>query len=391
MKKSAKPKMGKAAVRAQSQGQGKEVLKGRAAFARSVNVKSRFHWADWDHDSKDMIKAMKRQAWQRDITCDSLDCDEGVIWWWQDDATCAYEEGEEFDWAPIDSYVLSCMPKRITSTVERISVAKVSDLDRLAQRLKSCGAVLEKECFSKGIFVELQKQFLQQHGPNFCKELSNSVKRTIHVRPAPVSAEVQERFLDAQTVLPGALKPGYHGTNISNLPAIYEKGLLIPGQGNCLQVANGSAHGLGIYTATVQNPSLSWSFCRAPEPMDRKMMVCGILDDASQVTDDGYKMGVRTVTRESQNVRHVGDAMVIFDDRRVAPFFEVSIGETLERQLVSVLFDWSRWQRKVRLILNASPAKSSIRVPLMRSQVKQRTATAYLARRGARKRSSKSI
>jgi len=131
--------------------------------------------------------------------------------------------------------------------------------------------------------------------------------------------------------------------------------------------------------------------------MDKKMMVCGILDDASEQTS--YQMGLRTVSRESRSVRHVGDAMVIFDERRVAPLFEVSLGETsLETLLAS--FDWRRWHDKVIRVLNATPAKrpkqsklirKQAQYALMRQQVRQRTVVSYLARRGASRRNPKII
>merc|ERR1719265_1039803 len=129
----------------------------------------------------------------------------------------------------------------------------MTDLDKLACRLKPYGAILEKESFGKGSFVELQKQLLAKDGPAFCAELSKSVSRTIHVTPAPVSVDVQNRFVEARTTFGGALRLGYHGTKMSSLPSIYEKGLLIPGQGNDICVANGSAYGLGVYTAKVTN------------------------------------------------------------------------------------------------------------------------------------------
>lgn len=234
-----------------------------------------------------------------------------------------------------------------------------------------------------------------KHGPSFCTELSRSTSRIMHVRPAPVSADVQQRFLKACTMFTGAaLTPGYHGTNVSNLSSIYDRGLLIPGHGNDIHVANGSVHGLGVYTAKVNKPSLSWGFCRAPTEMDRKMMVCGILDDAPTI-GQAYQMGIRTVSRESPNVRHVGDAMVIFDDRRVAPFFEVSLGEEPFQELSPPpgSFDWGRWLDKVKRTLRVFPLekRKRRRAPLMRQQVRQRTTISYLARRAARKRSPKSI
>jgi len=238
---------------------------------------------------------------------------------------------------------------------------------------------------------------LAKDGPAFCAELSKSVSRTIHVMPAPVSADVQNRFLEARTTLAGALRSGYHGTKISSLPSIYEKGLLIPGKGNTICVANGSAHGLGVYTAKVNNPNLSWGFCRDfPSPTQRRMMVCGILDDAALSSSSGNsRMGTRTISHESPHVRHVGDAMVIFDDRRVAPFFEVSLGEALDCSQISSQtqsFDWVLWRAKLNRFLNAFPVKPySHRVPLMRRRVKQHSAISYLTRRSASKRNTKIV
>merc|ERR1712061_284419 len=95
-------------------------------------------------------------------------------------------------------------------------------------------------------------------------------------------------------------------------------------------VAHGSAHGVGIYIAKMHNPQLSLSFCDAQCGMEKKIMVCGILDDASAHSIQNCTIGRLTVSHESQNVRHVGDAMVIFDHRRVSPLFEVTIGTVAE-------------------------------------------------------------
>jgi hypothetical protein len=328
----------------------------------------------------------------RDIACDMQDYEEDG-WGWADGATCDCQE-EDWEWAPIDSYVPIEAQTSSDRKRESCFVQKLTDLDRLARTLRPCGGVLEKERFGKGAFVDLQKELLVKHGRSLCSELSRSVRRIVHVRPAPVSADVQQRFLEARTVLKGAdLTPGYHGTNVSKLTAIYEKGLLIPGPDNGIGVANGSAHGLGVYTAKVNNPDLSWGFCRAPTEMERKMMVCGILDDAPAMGQH-YQMGIRTVSRESANVRHVGDAMVIFDDRRVAPFFEVSLGEESSRDFLrTVSFDWGRWLDKVNRISRAFPlqARKQRRAPLMRQQARQQTVVAFLTRRAVSKRSPKCV
>merc|ERR1712113_903258 len=90
------------------------------------------------------------------------------------------------------------------------------------------------------------------------------------------------------------------GTAAINLGSIYRQGLLIPGVNNNLQVVNGSAHGLGIYTASIDNPGTSWAYCRG----GGSMLICGVLDDAV-----------------SGHVKHAGGVMVVFDERRVVPLF----------------------------------------------------------------------
>lgn len=382
MKRVSKPKMGKAAIWAEVHGQGKEVSKGRSAFKRSVNKNtSRMNWRCYVGGR---TKADKRNTWHYDILWDTLEY-ESNYWHYEEDAAYNYEDTAE----------LEHVPREKKPMLEPTIRSKFSDVDKLAQRLKPYGAILEKDSFQhKGGFVEMQKQLLAQHGPAFCRELSKSKGRTIHVKSPPVSKDVQERFLHAHGTLAGVLKVGYHGTYIGNLPSIYEKGLLIPGHhGNAISIANGSAHGIGIYTANVYDPGLSWGFCRANAEEEAKMIVCGILDDATHTGFNSYTMGTRTVHGESPNVRHVGSAMVIFDDRRVAPFFEVSLGELAPAPSQALpVFDWRRWLDKIARFFSAMPArKPKKRVPLMRKQEKQRTAIAYLARRAASKRNLKNI
>jgi len=276
---------------------------------------------------------------------------------------------------------------------------RLTEFDRLSLKLKAAGAVLEKEGLEerRGGFVDLQKQFLSKYGPIFCKEVTSCFHKMVHVRSAPVSELVKQRFLDARSTLSGGLSAGYHGTNVANLASIYQNGLLIPGHGNNISVANGSVHGLGIYTAKICNPQLSWGFCRASSEAEKKIMVCGVLDDAPYSTGfQSYSMGIRTVSKESQNVRHVGEAMVVFDDRRVAPLFEISLGSALDvpQQKLTIAFDWSRWTRKVNQLLQSTPPVKERRprnYRLLQHQMKQRTVVAYLGRRGARKRNLKGM
>ena len=91
----------------------------------------------------------------------------------------------------------------------------------------------------------------------------------------------------------------YHGTRRVNILPICESGLLIPGQGN-VRVLNGSAYGVGIYTARDPGISLGYS-------ADCQMMfVClGII-------------GPKITTTKQAN-----DIFVFFDERLLVPMWVV--------------------------------------------------------------------
>lgn len=178
-------------------------------------------------------------------------------------------------------------------------------------------------------FEELRQGFWRHHHQAILRGLDRCFEGPVRVTPTPLASEVQERFLrgcrdfgvdpsDPRLRHSARLQPTFHGTDASLHESIFAMGLLIPGEGNSLAVRNGSAHGVGIYTATVHKAWLSKSFCSAP-----RMLVCGVLDDAVPLTRSRV-LGRRNVIAESQAVRHVGDAVVVFDTKRVVPLFEAS-------------------------------------------------------------------
>jgi len=141
-----------------------------------------------------------------------------------------------------------------------------------------------------------------------------------------MAPEVQSRFLEAWKNGDGPsinLLPAFHGTGIRNVPSIFARGLLIPGHGNTLRVVHGSAHGRGIYVAKVHAARLSAGFARS---CVAGMLVVGVLDDAVE-SSASQKSGSFSVGAESRLIRHVGDAMVVFDPSRVLPFFSLAICE----------------------------------------------------------------
>lgn len=179
-----------------------------------------------------------------------------------------------------------------------------------------------RDCLVQATFDSLRDLFLREHGPAVLRNLSLSFPHAnLFLDPVPLSPEVQSGFLDAWINMDrhsSDMCPSFHGTRASNLQAIFRQGFLIPGVGNQLKVVNGSAHGLGIYMAKIHAAHLSKHFALG---CASGMLVGCVLDDAKKVA--AYQCGYRWVSGESNVVRHVGDAMVIFDPRYVAPFFQV--------------------------------------------------------------------
>lgn len=162
-------------------------------------------------------------------------------------------------------------------------------------------------------FRSLRMDFLQSHGAAIRQALS-PYWGVISLDNAPLNPVVQMRFLRALAGRHNLLQPAFHGTNANNLSSIFSRGLLIPGSESEIRVVNGSAHGVGIYTARLRGVSISMGFNRE----SARMLVCAVIDDALE-SSDPERLGNYMVTARSSNVHHVGDAMVVFDDAFVVP------------------------------------------------------------------------
>mmetsp|Transcript_71916 Transcript_71916/g.164920 ORF Transcript_71916/g.164920 Transcript_71916/m.164920 type:complete len:508 (+) Transcript_71916:29-1552(+) len=179
-------------------------------------------------------------------------------------------------------------------------------------------------------FAEVQRRFLQKHSSQLTQELGDGAKFEI----ALLNRTVQERFL-SQLLKFQYSEPvlGFHGTAKKNIGSILAQGLRIPGNGN-VRVAHGSVHGVGIYTAKQGSSCLSRSFCDSDQ-----MLVCGVIDNGPTLQDNRRQSRSRPTHKPSRKptsvkspvilgrqvlhrdgvVRHVGSAMVVFDESRVAP------------------------------------------------------------------------
>jgi len=182
----------------------------------------------------------------------------------------------------------------------------------LPEELRLLVDTLEK---TGNAFDTLRAKFLRRHGKPLVDSLDQCMEgRTL--TPAPLALEVSDRFLATCGRRVEKISPGFHGTAGNIHESICSRGLLIPGQNNDIKVVNGSAHGNGVYIAKLNNPWLSQGFARGVN----KMFVCGVVDDAVNLSQ-AERIGSRHITKQSENVHHVGDAMVVFESVRVAPLF----------------------------------------------------------------------
>lgn len=196
----------------------------------------------------------------------------------------------------------------------------------------------------------LQQRFLDEYGQSISEELGEGVK----IAPLYPNHSVQEEFLASCRAARAMPLPAYHGTKFRNISSISSRGLLIPGRGG-VTVAHGSAHGVGIYTATLGSSFLSRQFMDSD-----KLFICGVCDklhnnikrqEAIQygtrhakwthgislhhrqhhvpyslraVQGPPKMLGNFQLHKDTGAVRHVGNAMVVFDEARVAPLFLAS-------------------------------------------------------------------
>mmetsp|Transcript_61539 Transcript_61539/g.178454 ORF Transcript_61539/g.178454 Transcript_61539/m.178454 type:complete len:460 (-) Transcript_61539:351-1730(-) len=202
--------------------------------------------------------------------------------------------------------------------------------------------------------------------------------------PVYPEKQVQERFLSTRADLEHAMSIGYHGTKAENIPSIARRGLIIPGRGG-VKVQNGSVHGVGVYTARIGKASLSKGFAQ-----QGSVFVCGLLDTSEPLTEGdrpeisstkvmsfkpvrgGYaaSIGGHKVSRVSEEVLHVGDAMVVFREQCVVPLF-------LEVQRDLTRFDWEPAQQVGRRRV-AMPEEGRNGVVFAADGRQQRGRTAWL-------------
>eukprot|EP00929_Paragymnodinium_shiwhaense_P028132 TRINITY_DN16372_c0_g1_i2.p1 TRINITY_DN16372_c0_g1~~TRINITY_DN16372_c0_g1_i2.p1 ORF type:complete len:526 (-),score=88.00 TRINITY_DN16372_c0_g1_i2:360-1937(-) len=157
-------------------------------------------------------------------------------------------------------------------------------------------------------FKQVQKQFLDTYGEKMHEVLKGTKLADARLSPAPVTIGVQKRFLAALHArgTDSSIIAAWHGTRKAVHPSIFASGLRIPGGSNGLRVVHGSAYGLGIYTAALNNPSLSCGYSDS-----KSLIACAIIDKCPR-----------------EKVADHGNFLVTFDDSLIVPLFEACAGDS---------------------------------------------------------------
>lgn len=155
---------------------------------------------------------------------------------------------------------------------------------------------------------------------------------------APVgNKDLESQFLRKWSQCPAGFTPAilFHGTRAANIPSIVKRGLLVPSACNAVRVENGSAYGVGIYSAKC--PSYSRSYARDSDAM----FVC-----------------VGLVGPQYQTVKEVSNIVVFFDPSLIVPLYLVKF----DRERTATAERLSSW---VHVLHSASVHKDSRPAPTM--------------------------
>lgn len=165
---------------------------------------------------------------------------------------------------------------------------------------------------------DLQKCFWHNFEDQIRLQLKQIWKSDPWISEVPLSSLVTSQFLKHLTITKQTARvlPCYHGTWARYHQSIFENGFLIPGPDNGVTVRNGSANGLGIYTARVESPWLSSSFLCS----DKRLLLCAVISDVSLpdpwVPETKFAM--------SGQVLHHYDAVVVFNPVLVVPLLQAT-------------------------------------------------------------------
>ena len=132
----------------------------------------------------------------------------------------------------------------------------------------------------------------------------HSLNMIPHTSDGPLDAFTKEHKKGAHH----SVEVLFHGTRKVNFDSVCNRGLLVPGNDSGIRVANGSALGVGIYSA--KKPGVPFNYCRDCNEM---FVLAGLIGPTVTVSPN-----------------HSGDICVFFNQALVVPIAIVSFSEQKE-------------------------------------------------------------
>jgi len=126
-------------------------------------------------------------------------------------------------------------------------------------------------------FKDIRRWLILDHLPRLLRAIPTEYDIT-HVSMSTVSRQQRIRFAEAAHLQQRNAKMVFHGTPVRNLGPIMQHGLVVPGSADApvkVQIANGSAYGVGIYGADHFETSVT--YCQGSS----RMLVCGVVGTKS--------------------------------------------------------------------------------------------------------------
>lgn len=162
-------------------------------------------------------------------------------------------------------------------------------------------------------FNEFRERMFYKHRQHLEAALSHN-NELRGFRLAPMGEAPRQRFMSAlASCEEKEVNLVFHGTKLSNMQSICDRGLLVPNPSvNGVAVANGSAHGIGIYSC--QEPSYPAGYARGTS---KTLFVCAALTPEKNIP-------VRVSPGSEQTLpkfKRSGNVIVLFRDELIIPLF----------------------------------------------------------------------
>jgi len=171
-------------------------------------------------------------------------------------------------------------------------------------------------CRNARSFDEFRRSFYLRHRAALEGALGTGYgRRVTGIRLAPIASCASGRFMNRLSQLQPSeceVALAFHGIRLQHMQSICDRGLLVPNRDNGVAVANGSAYGVGIYTAREASVSVHYAsagFCST-------IFACAVLTTGA--VPYSYDVTVRV---QPECISSNAGVFVLMQEARVCPLF----------------------------------------------------------------------